>query len=230
MARTLTLTPQLVAKVHRQVPDPGADVDFVYASDQQIAQTRDELLARVAPDEDIWLFAFGSLIWRPECPTVEQRPALLKGWHRSFCMVIESHRGSREQPGLMMALEEGGEVLGVIQRVAASDKKAGLEALLRRENPDWPPTQPARWLEVESQGEKVWAISFAMNPASGAYAGNLSLEQKAEMLSCACGHWGSGAEYLMNTVSHLEKLGIHDPYLWDLQERVAKKIAERHGL
>lgn len=230
MTRTLALTPQLVAKVHRHVPDPGTDVDFTYASEQQIAETRDALLARAKPEEDVWLFAFGSLIWRPECPTVEQRPALLKGWHRSFCMVIESHRGSREQPGLMMALDKGGEVTGVIQRVAAKEKAAALDALLWRETPDWPPTQPARWLEVESQGEKHWAITFAMDPASSAYAGGLSLEQKAEMLSCACGHWGSGAEYLMNTVSHLAQLGIHDPYLWDLQERVAKKIVERHGL
>jgi glutathione-specific gamma-glutamylcyclotransferase len=57
------------------------------------------------------------------------------------------------------------------------------------------------------------------------YAGGLTLEETAEVLSRACGHWGSGAEYLMNTVSHLRRLGIHDCYLWQLQELVASRIA-----
>ena len=223
--RQLALTPALVAKVHRHVPDPGEDVDYVPASDAELATRLEELLAPDHAQGDIWLFAFGSLIWKPACPTVEQHPALLEGWHRSFCMVIESHRGTRDCPGLMMALDRGGRVMGVVQKVAAAEKRSALDLLLRRETPDTPAPQPARWVWVESQGRRLPAITFAMNPASSAYSGKLTLEEKATILAKACGHWGSGAEYLMNTVTHLEQLGIHDPYLWRLQELVAERIA-----
>lgn len=222
--RQLALTPALVAKVHRDIPDPGADVDYVPASDAQLSTWLDELLAPDHAQGDIWLFAFGSLIWKPACPIVEQYPALLEGWHRSFCMVIQSHRGSRDCPGLMMALDRGGSVEGVVQRVAAAEKRPALDLLLRRETPDTPPTQPARWVWVESQGQRLPAITFAMDPTSAAYNRQLSLSEQADMLSKACGHWGSGAEYLMNTVTHLEQLGIHDPYLWQLQALVAERI------
>ena len=52
----------------------------------------------------------------------------------------------------------------------------------------------------------------------------LSIEDTAAALAKACGHWGTGAEYLLNTVQHLEALGIHDRFLWRLQQRVAEKI------
>jgi cation transport protein ChaC len=68
------------------------------------------------------------------------------------------------------------------------------------------------------------AIAIAAHRDGFAYAGRHSLDETAAILARACGHWGSGAEYLMNTVAHLEALGIHDRYLWQLQERVAEEI------
>ena len=70
-------------------------------------------------------------------------------------------------------------------------------------------------------------IAFTANPESPNYAGALDLEEVATCLSQACGHWGSGAEYLYETVMALEGAGVHDPYLWALQDRVAGLIEAR---
>ncbi|TIW30865.1 MAG: gamma-glutamylcyclotransferase, partial [Mesorhizobium sp.] len=58
---------------------------------------------------------------------------------------------------------------------------------------------------------------------------NQPLENVARVLARACGHVGSGAEYLYNTVSHLEEFGIRDRNLWRLQELVADEIRSIHG-
>ena len=65
-----------------------------------------------------------------------------------------------------------------------------------------------------------------MDRQSRFYVGKLTAEEIADVLARACGHWGSGAEYLGNTVAHLEEHGIHDRGLWKLQELVAGKINE----
>jgi cation transport protein ChaC len=90
-----------------------------------------------------------------------------------------------------------------------------------------PPGNFPRWIEVEADGAVRPAIAFTANPDSPNYQGGLTLEEVAARLSEACGHWGSGAEYLLNTVAALEAAGIHDPYLWALQDRVAGMIEAR---
>jgi cation transport protein ChaC len=90
-----------------------------------------------------------------------------------------------------------------------------------------PPGNYPRWIKVEADGAIRPAIAFTANPDSPNYRGGLTLEEVAACLSEACGHWGSGADYLLQTVVSLEAAGIHDPYLWALQDRVAGLIEER---
>lgn len=90
-----------------------------------------------------------------------------------------------------------------------------------------PPSNFPRWIEVKNEGRRRQAVAFTANPESPIYAGELSPDAIAERLATACGHWGSGAEYLHQTIACLEREGIHDPYLWDLQERVAILIERR---
>jgi cation transport protein ChaC len=68
------------------------------------------------------------------------------------------------------------------------------------------------------------ALVFVMNRQSPQYAGDLKPEEIADVLSRSCGHLGTGAEYLLNTVTQLEARGMHDPGLWQLQELVAARI------
>jgi len=222
--RRMALTAELVAQVHRAVDDSGPLPDVSYHSDEDYAAMVDELL-RTRPDGAAWLFAFGSLIWKPECAFEEERYGTAYGWHRSFCFQIRRFRATVECPGLMMSLDRGGQCKGVLYRLPEESVREELDKLCRREITVKPPNTIPRWITVVSDGVPVRAVAFVMNRKSKAYVGTLAPEDIADTLAKACGHWGSTAEYLFNTVSHLEEHGIHDRYLWRLQALVAERIA-----
>jgi cation transport protein ChaC len=225
--RTLALTPAHVARVHRPMDDPGPPPGRARMTDEDYLSARETLMAahpEGATPADLWLFVYGSLIWKPACDVVEQRPGYLAGWHRKFCFRINRYRGCDEQPGLMMALDRGGACRGVLQRLPPGRHLECLDQLLRREFSYKPWSQRAAWLRVRSEGRSLPALAFVMNHRAPTYSGDLTLEQQADLIARACGHVGSCAEYLMNTVAHLEQLGIHDRYLWRLQQLVAERI------
>jgi cation transport protein ChaC len=225
LKRRMTLTADLVARVHRVIPDTGPNAGFVQMEEQDYERLTDEVLKRHPPHEDLWIFAYGSLMWRPACEIDGQEMALLRGWHRKFCIRIARWRGTPDNPGLMMALDRGGSCRAVAPRLSAATARDRLGQLLRRElTSKNNPTNRPRWVTVEAGGRRRRAIAFAVMRSSPYYSGDFSPEETAEILARAVGHWGSGAEYLMNTVQQLEKLGIHDRNLWRLQELVAARI------
>jgi cation transport protein ChaC len=220
----MSLTPELVARVHREVSDAGPPPGFSALEDSDYDEILDRLWSGQPVHGDVWLFAYGSLIWRPACATEEQHFATLRGWHRNFCLRLVRFRGTLEFPGLMMALDRGGSCRGVIQRLPRERARECLGQFIRREMSVKPSTNQPRWVTVESNGERVRAIATAADRTGYNYDGGRGIDDIADVLSRAVGHWGSGAEYLMQTVKHLEDLGIHDPYLWKLQELVAERI------
>lgn len=220
----MSLTPELVARVHRDLPDPGFMPGLEPMQEGDYDDLVAALLADHAADADLWLFAYASLIWKPACEVDGQRRAMLRGWRRSFCMRLTRFRGTVDYPGLMMALDRGGTCIGVAQRLPAAVKRQRLGQLLRREISIKPPTNRPRWVTLEAEGERLPAIAFTADRARRNYVREVSHEATAEILARAVGHWGSGAEYLMQTVIHLEQLGIHDRYLWKLQQMVAARI------
>ncbi len=222
--RKMSLTANLVALVNRDVPDPGPPPGFEPLTDQDHNERQAALLASHPKGEDLWLFAYGSLIWKPACEVDGQRHALLRGWHRKFCLRLLRYRGSADCPGLMMALDAGGSCRGVAQRIPARHVEERLGRLLRRETSLKPVSNVPRWVTVETEGRRQRALAFIINRKAPTYVCPHTLEETANILAKACGHWGSGAEYLMRTVAHLEELGIHDRYLWRLQELVAERI------
>jgi cation transport protein ChaC len=220
----MSLTADLVALVHRHVADPGPPLGFEPLTDSDHEERQAALLATHPDGEDLWVFAYGSLIWKPACEVEGQRHALLRGWHRKFCLRLVRYRGSADCPGLMMALDVGGSCRGVAQRIPARHIPERLAQLLRRETSTKPMSNVPRWVIVDTKQGRQRALTFAINRKGPTYAGPRTLEETAEILAKACGHWGTGAEYLMQTVAHLEDLGIHDRYLWRLQELVAQRI------
>jgi cation transport protein ChaC len=228
--RRMRLSADLVALCHRKVAEPPLDVRYDYFTEKDYARELAKLLAE-RPGGPMWVFAYGSLIWKPEFPTVEVRPAVAHGWHRTFSMKIDNYRGTPEQPGYMMCLDHGGRCEGEVLRLAEADVVDHLGKLLFREVGSHEAMESVRWIQVETPEGMLTALTSYANPHRlDFYEKNPSIDQVATALARACGHWGSGAEYLYNTVSHLEERGIHDEHLWQLQELVAREIEILHGL
>jgi glutathione-specific gamma-glutamylcyclotransferase len=222
--REMALTAELVALCHRDVSDPGPSASTQYLLDSDFGPAARDIVACKSPGP-FWLFAYGSLIWKPEVSHAEMRRATAHGWHRAFSMRIMRYRGTPEQPGYMMCLDHGGICEGVVLRLPDDDLEGQIEKLLRREVSRKNGLEAVRWIEVESGGEALRALAFYAAPKLlEYYQENRPLDVVAKGLAQACGHWGSGAEYLYNTVSQLEALGIHDEGLWALQELVAQEI------
>jgi len=150
------------------------------------------------------------------------------GWHRSFCLKLNRWRGSARQPGLMMALMRGGRCDGVAYRLPDTDREQQLRRVLFREVRFREQPEMARWVPVQTARGRIRALTFWAGPTGDRVTGKLPPEQVAWTLARACGHGGSGAEYLYNTVSHLAEHGIRDRNLWRLQELVARELQEIH--
>ena len=127
----------------------------------------------------------------------------------------------------MMSLDRGGQCRGVLYRLVPEGLRDQLSKLVRREMTVRPPNNLPRWITAETDGGPVQALAFVMNRRSRFYCGRLPLEEVADVVARACGHWGSCAEYLYNTVRHLEEHGIRDRNLWRLQQLVAERIEKR---
>jgi cation transport protein ChaC len=227
MQTRLRLTPDHIAHVHRDIPDPGPLLleGFRPAEDADYAAEIERLLAIAPTPDDIWVFGYGSLIWDPCYPFTEQRTALAHGWHRSFTLGWDFRfRGTTQTPGLMLAIDRGGQCKGVVHHLAPETARQHLDALIRREMSMVPTAFPGRWISVKTDTGPVYALTFAMDRQSPRYIGGLSPDATADVLASACGFKGSMAQYLHATVLKLAELGIHDRYLWQLQALVADRI------
>ena len=221
--RRMKLTPELVAKVVRV--DESHPPPLTAPSDADHDEAVRAILAGAPSVDEVWLFAYGSLLWNPACDFVEQRIGVARGWHRSFCLGWDRwFRGSDKQPGLMMSLDRGGQCKGSVYRLPPDAVEANLGRLFRRELRAKPSAHLPRWVNVYTENGPLRAISFVINRKSGRYVSGLSLEEIADALAVAVGPWGSMADYLYNTVKHLEDAGVHDEQLWRLQELVGERI------
>lgn len=225
MRRKLVLTPDLVARVERKVPQDHLppDPDRVPMTDADYAEAVAHIIARHGPGP-IWIFAYGSLLWNPGFDFTERRTATLRGWHRAFCMQLSRLRGSPEQPGLMLGLDHGGSCKGEVYRIDENAAAAELDKLLRREVPYRRIASAWRFVDVDIAGTKQKALTFYAGMRRDRFYVDLPIHAQAHMLARAAGWGGSGAAYLHSTVMKLEELGIHDSYLWELQHLVAAEI------
>jgi len=174
--------------------------------------------------EEFWIFAYGSLMWDPGFPFEESAPALLRGWHRSFCLLSTSYRGSQEKPGLVLGLDRGGACRGLAYRVAAERREEVCAYLKERETPR--EVYFIRAVEVALSRRRVKAHTFVVNRGFATYAGKLTPEATARYIVQGVGNRGTCRDYLANTVAHLDQLGIGDGPLHRLLRRVEEICAE----
>jgi len=226
----LSLTAEHIARVHKAVDDEGVGPDAELHQDADYDEwVRVILDSHPAPSSPTQLFAYGSLIWKPEIEHVGEQLGVARGWHRSFCLRMPRFRGTRNKPGLMMALDRGGQCRGMLYELPEGGLETQLGKLFRREFTYKPINNVPRWINVATASGRTPALAFVMNRKSPLYAGSQALEAVAAVLAQACGHWGTGAEYLLNTVTHLEAKGIRDRNLWLLQKLVANTIDRNNG-
>ncbi len=169
----------------------------------------------------MWVFGYGSLLWNPGFEVAESVIGSLPGYARSFCMRSIHHRGTEEDPGLVLALDEQPEQAceGVALRVAPGREAETLEYLRERE------LISSAYLEKNltvhlTDGRDVEAVVYVIDEGHVQYCGGLPLEEQAQIIAKAVGGRGPNTEYLYNTAEHLSTLGLHDPALEWLTQRV----------
>lgn len=206
----------------RANPYPGMPP---HRSDAELEASLAEVLAGRAPDRPIWVFGYGSLIWNPAFLYAERTVALVRGWHRRFCLWMPRSRGTPDYPGLMLALDRGGCCRGVAFRL---DERAAAEELLllwRREMLSG--AYHARWVGARTAEGDVRAIVFVANRSHSRFTGALPPAEVAERLALAHGARGSCADYFFKTVDHLAALGFHDASLERLRDGVIRNMEAR---
>ncbi|WP_343039938.1 gamma-glutamylcyclotransferase [Tepidicella baoligensis] len=157
---------------------------------------------------DLWLFAYGSLIWKTEFPVIERRLATVHGYHRALKMWSRVNRGTPQRPGLVFALLPGGSCQGIALRVPAADVPQMLPRLWEREMPN--PVYDPRWLRCRTPQGPVTALAFTLSRRSPNFTGELPAQELQHIFRHAQGRYGTTLDYARQTLEQLRALGIRD--------------------
>jgi glutathione-specific gamma-glutamylcyclotransferase len=160
-----------------------------------------------------WVFAYGSLMWKPGFATPETQTARLHGFHRALCIRSEYYRGTRARPGLILGLLAGGACRGLAHRLPLRTYDRVRRYLWRREiEHDGVYREIVRPVRL-ADGRIVPALVYIADREHRQFAGKLPLAQAARAVRRGRGATGSNLSYVLNTVAHLAELGIRDRVL-----------------
>ncbi len=199
------LTEERIEELRREYAGKGIDLFLDKATREQ---SRHDTLAELPAGTDLWVFAYGSLMWNPAVHNAGLRNARLYGFHRRFCLHMPVGRGTPENPGLMLGLDRGGSCRGKIIRIPPDLVESESTILWRREmiSGSYQPT----WLTTYTETGPVRAVAFVVNPTHERYIGSIGHLDTVRMIATAEGVLGRCRDYLHNTVIHLDELGIGD--------------------
>ncbi len=171
--------------------------------------------------EDLWVFAYGSLMWRPDFDYLERRSARLIGAHRALCVYSFVHRGTPEKPGLVLGLDRGGNCRGIAYRVAADRRDDTIAYLRGREQVTlvYRESWRAVWLDDDPQ-QAVHALCYIVDRGHRQYAGRLPLERQLHFVRQGHGRSGANRDYVLDAVKEIERQGYRDAQLHLLAERL----------
>jgi len=174
---------------------------------------------------DLWVFGYGSLMWRPGFEFIEQVPARLIGEHRALCVYSFDHRGTPEKPGLVLGLDRGGACRGVAFRVAASRRSDTIDYLRSREQTTnvYREVMRSVWLENEPR-QRVSAMAYVVDRGHVQYAGRLSLAEQLRYVQQGHGRSGNNRDYVLSTVKSIEAQGFRDQQLHQLALMLHKEM------
>jgi glutathione-specific gamma-glutamylcyclotransferase len=161
------------------------------------------------PPGNLWVFAYASLMWRPDFDYVESAQTIIHGYHRALCMYSIEFRGTRERPGLVFGLDKGGSCRGIAFRIAETHADHVLAGLWAREMITQ--VYQPRWLDTHlPDGRRIRVLAFVADPSHEQYVGRLDDDATVALVLQGRGKMGHCLEYLRNTLDHLEEMEIHD--------------------
>ena len=166
--------------------------------------------------QQLWIFGYGSLMWKPGFEYEAREPAAVQGLHRSLCVKSFVHRGTPEKPGLVLGLDRGGSCRGLAFRVAARKWDETIAYLRAREQVTMVYLERVRPVTLLASGEKVRAVTYVVDRAHQQYAGVLDPRELVELVRQGSGISGHCRDYVLNTVTHLRDMKIHDHRLEQL--------------
>ena len=183
----------------------------------------------VHADEDLWVFAYGSLMWRAGFAYLERAPARLVGLHRALCVYSFVHRGTPEKPGLVLGLDRGGACRGIAYRVARTARGDTITYLRAREQVTMVYREAWRDVLVEGEPERrVRALVYVVDRGHPQYAGRLGLDAQLHFVRQGHGNSGANRDYVLATVHEIEAQGFRDADLHRLAERLKGTHETRH--
>lgn len=180
-----------------------------------------------APDtsDDLWVFGYGSLMWRPGFAYLERWPARIVGLHRSLCVYSFVHRGTPERPGLVLGLDRGGACRGIAFRICQSRRNQTVAYLREREQATKVYRETHRNVTLQDPaGRTIRALVYVVDRSHPQYAGKLPLAEQLHFVRQGHGRSGANPEYVLSTVAALESLGCRD----DLLHRLAERLKGSH--
>jgi cation transport protein ChaC len=174
----------------------------------------------------LWVFGYGSLIWKPEFEFEAREPARIHGYHRRLCLRSVLYRGTQERPGIVAGLDRGGSCMGIAYRIGPAHVPAVFRQLWEREMflGSYRPT----WMRARLRGgAQAQALAFVVRREAFNYCGDLAEDEIIAILATACGVRGSSLDYLQRTVAALRDDGLRDPHLERLARRAEAELATR---
>lgn len=160
------------------------------------------------PPGDVWVFGYGSLIWRPGFDPASRRMARVRGYHRSLCLWSRINRGSPDDPGLVFGLDRGGNCRGVVLQVPEDLLRPVFHDLWQREM--LMDSYLPRWLTCATPDGDVKALAFVINRQASGYTGELQEQHLLDIVRRARGRYGPCMDYVMDTAQALRDCGIRD--------------------
>lgn len=189
-------------------------------TDSQLDESLEQTLAFAPNQKNVWVFGYGSLLWNPVIDIVQKKTGTVYGYRRRFCMIAPTGRGTREVPGLVLALDAGGCCQGIALKVKPGRVREELSLLWRREMVVG--SYKPKWLNMYFGKRKQPVLAFVMNRTHRSCRGALTQAKTATMIARAQGVLGRNSDYLYDTMTHLEANGLRDNPLSNLAQHVTR--------
>ena len=168
------------------------------------------------PEDCHHIFAYGSLMWRPDFEYVKSAPGFVVGYHRRLSIISHHYRGTPEKPGLVLGLDDGGSCVGVLYEVAHEKWAEVLAYIRKRELISEAYREVVQHVQLGDQTITVPAVSYVVNHSHSQYFAPQPIAKTLAMVMQGHGLAGSSVDYILNTVTHLRGLGIHEVELEEI--------------